>query len=350
MPERAQRAVDLRAAHRRIPDAGEHRIVDFLDGGQRPFVREAEPARIDQPPMRQHLVAPDQDEVAAAATPARLADQIGKIADRHGGEQPADEGVVETPYRRAHVEHGLLLERAPEQGAPEGAVRGLQLAELFQPARQVGQRDGAARHLAVGQAQDPVHLEVERREGGARDRRHPGHHHPQRLAHIDARVDVEAAVGGEGCDQLEIFADGFEAIFHQRDLGIDDTRVAVDQQTLGGGGRAGQHHDVGGTRYQRERNERQGERRNQRHAPGASQDGRVDRRARVDRGARTGGFSTHDAASYAVPADTAKGPSPRARGYAAARIAALLTLLSTWLSNCWKLASKRWATSRAALS
>ena len=35
---------------------------------------------------------------------------------------------------------------------------------------------------------------------------------------------------------------------------------------------------------------------------------------------------------------------------AAARMAALFTLPSTWLSNCWKLASKRLATSRAALS
>ena len=35
---------------------------------------------------------------------------------------------------------------------------------------------------------------------------------------------------------------------------------------------------------------------------------------------------------------------------AAARMAACFTLPSTWLSNCWKFASKRWATSRAALS
>ena len=47
-------------------------------------------------------------------------------------------------------------------------------------------------------------------------------------------------------------ADGFEATLHQRDLRIDDARGTVDQQTLGGVGRAGQHHDVGDARYQRE--------------------------------------------------------------------------------------------------
>ena len=54
--EIAQCAIDLRIAHRRIPDPGQHGIVDFLDGGQRPLFGQAKAARIDQPAVGQHLV------------------------------------------------------------------------------------------------------------------------------------------------------------------------------------------------------------------------------------------------------------------------------------------------------
>ncbi len=48
MTERAQRPVDLRRTHRRVPDLGQDRVVDFLDRRQRPLFGQAEPARIDQ--------------------------------------------------------------------------------------------------------------------------------------------------------------------------------------------------------------------------------------------------------------------------------------------------------------
>ena len=77
-----------------------------------------------------------------------------------------------------------------------------------------------------------------------------GHHHPQRLAHIDGRVDVEPAVCGESRDQLEMLGDRVEPAPDQGDLRIDDARRPVDQQPFGGAGGAGQHDDVGDARDQ----------------------------------------------------------------------------------------------------
>ena len=131
-------------------------------------------------------------------------------------------------------------------------MRGLQLAELLEAARHVDQVDGIAADLPVGIADDARLLEVEGGEAGARNRRHLGHHHPQRFAHIDGRVDIEPAVRGERCDQLEMFGDRVEPAPDQGDLCIDDTRGAVDQQPFGGAGGAGQHDDVGDARDQRE--------------------------------------------------------------------------------------------------
>ena len=61
------------------------------------------------------------------------------------------------------------------------------------------------------------------------------------------------------------------------------------------------------------------------------------------------GVRRADAKGALVP-PVADAASQAAVDQAAARIAACLTLPSTWLSNCWKFASKRLATSRAALS
>ena len=131
-------------------------------------------------------------------------------------------------------------------------MRGLQLTELLETARHVDERDGIAGDLAVGIADDPLHFQVEGGEAGAGDRRHLGHHHPQRLAHIDGRVDIEPAVRGESGDQLEMFGDRVQPAPDQGDLRVDDARGPVDQQPLGGAGGAGQHDDVGDARDQRE--------------------------------------------------------------------------------------------------
>ncbi len=102
----------------------------------------------------------------------------------------------------------------------------------------------------------------------ARDGRHLLHHDGQRLAHVDGRFDVDAAGGGQRRDQLELFAHRIEPAAHQRHLGIDHARRTIDQQPLGGAGRAGQHDDVGDARDQRERDEGKRHRCDQRQPPG----------------------------------------------------------------------------------
>ena len=178
------------------------------------------------------------------------------------------------------------------------------------------------------------------------DCRHPGHHHRQRLAHGDRRIDVDPAGGDQGGHQLELFGDRIEPVLDRRDLAFDDAGGAVDQQAFGRAGGARQHDDVGDARDQRQRNERQRQRRDQRQADGAT------------RGRRLAVATAGALATMVTPAHhmgsgvpwrkdrAATVPLPQA----AARIAALLTLPSTWPSNCWKFFSKRWATSRAALS
>src|SRR5215831_14011439 len=112
MAEPAQCTIDLRTAHRWIPDLRQNRIIHLVDGGQRMFLREAKAARIDEAAMRQYLIAPYQDEVVA--TGSTFADQVGKVAHRHGGHQPANECIVDAAHRRADIEHRLLLCLAPE--------------------------------------------------------------------------------------------------------------------------------------------------------------------------------------------------------------------------------------------
>ena len=163
---------------------------------------------------------------------------------------------------------GCFSDVAPEQLAPEGAVRGLQVAEALEPARQVGQLDGVAADRAVGMADRAMKLQVERAEGGDRHRRRPLHHDRQRLAHGDRRIDVDPAGGHQAGDQLELLGDGIEPVLDRRHLAVDDAGGAVDQQAFGGAGGAGQHDDVGDARDQRQRNEGQGQRRDQRQAEG----------------------------------------------------------------------------------
>ena len=67
---------------------------------------------------------------------------------------------------------------------------------------------GVARDHAVGMADRAMELQVERAEGGDRHRRHPAHHHRQRLAHVDRRIDVEPARGDQRRDQLELLVTG----------------------------------------------------------------------------------------------------------------------------------------------
>ena len=267
MAEAAERPIDPLRTNRSTPDMGQHRIVDLLDGGQRMLFGKAEAARIDQAAMRQHLVAADQDEIPAIAAARRIADQVGKVADRDRGDQAADEGIVDTAHRRTDIDHRLLDRLAPEQGPPEGVLRQLQLAEAFEAARRVHQRERVAMDLPVGFAHGAVKLEVERGEADRRNRRHLSHHHGQRLTHIDRRFDVDAAGSRQRSNQFELFADRIETAAHQVDLGIDDTGGAVDQQALGSAGRTGQDEDVGNARDQRERNEGKHHRHDQRHSP-----------------------------------------------------------------------------------
>ena len=140
VPQRSQRPVDLRRPHGRVPDLGEDGVVHLLDGGQGSRLGEAEPAGIDQPARRQHMVATDEDEIAPVAAAHRIADEIGEIADGHRGDQAADEGIVDAPHRRAHVDHRLLDGLAPEQGAPESVLRRLELTEALHALRLVDQR------------------------------------------------------------------------------------------------------------------------------------------------------------------------------------------------------------------
>ena len=279
--ERAQRAVDRRAVDRRIPDVRQHRIAELLDGRQRLVLGELEAAGIDQQPMRQHLVVVEQDEVAGIAAVIGIADQRGQVADTDRGDQRADEGVVNAPHRRAHVEHRLLHRRAPEQLAPEGTARGLQVAEALQPARQVGQLDGVAADRAVGTAHRTMKLQVERAEGGDRHRRRPLHHDRQRLAHGDREFDIDPAGGHQGGQQFELLGDGIELVLDRRHLAVDDAGGAVDQQAFGGTGGAGQHHDVGDARDQRQRGERQSQGRDQRKAEGTARGRRHSTRRRI---------------------------------------------------------------------
>jgi hypothetical protein len=207
--------------------------------------------------MRQDLVMVDQDEIVAAAhatCPAR-ADTIAEIADRDRGDQTADEGVVDAPHRRAHVEQRLLQRVAPEQLAPEGAVRRLQLAKALHALRQGEKRDGIAADRAVGTADGAMELQVERGEGRHRDLRHSTHHDRQRLTDGDRRIHVDPAGGGESRNQLELFSDRIEPALDRRYLALDDTRGAVDQQALGRTRGAGQHHDIGDAGNQRQGDE-----------------------------------------------------------------------------------------------
>ena len=88
---------------------------------------------------------------------------------------------------------------------------------------------------------------------------------------------------------------------------------------------------------ERERDEGKCQRSDQRQPPGAGHGG-----------FRRGCFGNlaHAADIIGCPPRGSDVPSDQT----AARMADLLTLSSTWLSNCWKFFSKRWATSRAALS
>ena len=152
MAEIAERPIDLRAAHRRIPELGQHGIVDLVDGGQRLVFGQPEPARIDQPAMRQHLVVVDQDEIAAAARAAR-ADPVAEVADRDGGDQAADEGVVDAPHRRAHVEQRLLQRRCSRTARPRRCSATSAACESAPCClRQGEERDGVAGDRAVGTA------------------------------------------------------------------------------------------------------------------------------------------------------------------------------------------------------
>ena len=339
MAERAQRPVDLRRAHRRVPDLGQHRIVDFLDRRQRPLFRQAQSARVDQPARRQDLVAADEDEVSPVSAPARIADEVGEIADRHRGDQAADEGVVDAPHRRAHVDHRLLDRLAPEERAPESLLRRLELTEALHALRLGDQRDGFPLDRAVGLAERAMQLEIERGEADRRHRRDPVHHDRQHLAHGDGRFDVDTPAGRQRGDQFKLLAHRIEPAAHQRHLGIDHAGRAVDQQSVRGTGRPGQDHDVGDAGNQRERDECKRQSGDERQPPAPAQG-----RCRCDRRGCLG--RAHAADIIGCPPCRSDVALPQA----AERMADLLTLSSTWLSNCWKFFSKRWATSRAALS
>ena len=230
-------------------------------------------------------------------------------------------------------------------------MRGLQLAEPLQAPRQVDERDGVADDRAVGMADDALQLEVEGGEGGAGDRRHLGHHHPQRLAHVDRRVDVEAAVRGERGDQLEMFGDRIQP--------------APDQARPAHRRRARRGRPAAARRCRWRRPARRC-RRCPRSARARRRPAPAPRSAAGARAAAAGRRRNGASGMVLKPDIIWRTPTRCERSLvaarrrhsvvaaamtqAAARIAALLTLPSTWLSNCWKLASKRWATSRAALS
>ena len=133
---------------------------------------------------------------------------------------------------------------------------------------------GVARDHAVGMADRAMELQVERAEGRDRHRGRPAHHHGQRLAHIDRRIDVDPAGGHQRGHQLELVGDRIEPALDQLDLRLDHAAGAVDQQALGRAGGAGQHDDVGDAGDQRQRRERQRQRSDQRQPEGTARGAR----------------------------------------------------------------------------
>ena len=256
-------------AHRRIPDPGEHGIVDFLDGRQRPVLREAEAARIDQPAMRQHLVASDQDEVAAAAALARFADQVGQVADRHGGDQAADEGIVDAPNRRAHIEHRLTAGDRSRTGHPRryggrSAARGSAPGHAATSARETVSRitspsgwrmtrssfrsKVAKAALEIAGTWVIITHSASRMSTGELMSRRP-------LAASAAIISRCSVTGSSRLVIAPTCASTTRA-----------ARSTSNRSAVFGG--AGQHHDVGDAGDQRERNEGQRQRRDQRQAQG----------------------------------------------------------------------------------
>src|SRR6185312_3721542 len=87
--------------------------------------------------------------------------------------------------------------------------------------------------------------------------------------------------GHQGGQQFELLGDGIELVLDRRHLAVDDAGGAVDQQAFGGTGGAGQHHDVGDARDQRQRGERQSQGRDQRKAEGTARGRRHSTRRRI---------------------------------------------------------------------
>ena len=250
---------------------------------------------------------------------------------------------------------GCFSDVAPEQLAPEGA-RARSAARGSAPARarssvseMVSRRD-----RAVGTAHRAMELQVERAEGRDRHRRHPLHHHRQRLAHGDRRIDVDPAGGRQRGQQLELLGDRIEPALDHRDLARRSRW------------RRGRPAAARRCRWRRpaprcRRCPRSAPaRRTPAPAPRSAAGGRdraaaprgADRHARSRRAGHGSVGRYRRVRASLRPCREAKGPRDRSAAVdqAAARIAALLTLPSTWPSNCWKFFSKRWATSRAALS
>ena len=239
---------------------------------------------------------------------------------------------------------------APEQVAPEGAgARSAARGSCSRP-RGTSTSEMVSRViLPSGWRMTRSQLQVEGGEGRRWRSPAPWSSSPTSASRMaTGELMSRRPCGGERRDQLEMLGDRVEPAPDQRDLRIDDAR------------RRDRPAAARRCRWRRPaprcRRCPRSARAKRRPAPAP----RSAAGARAGRGvaaAATGASGSvlkpgHHMACRRPDAKARRGrrQSLSRRCQAAARIAALLTLPSTWPSNCWKLASKRWATSRAALS